>query len=172
MAPILTFTTEEAWKVLPGQRAESVHLERFPDVPGEWLDDRLERDWTRLLQVRRDVSKALETARAQGLIGSGLEAAVSLTLPAGETGDLTRSRAALLPTLFIVSQVDLDTNGGTSPIVHRSEDIDGLVVRVGRARGTKCARCWVWSERVGEAEDHPMLCERCVPVVRRLGFRG
>jgi isoleucyl-tRNA synthetase len=172
MAPILTFTAEEAWKYLPGQRAESVHLERFPDVPAGWLDDAIDRDWTRLLQVRRDVSKALETARTRGLIGSSLEATVSLTLPTGEVGDLVRSRAALLPTLFIVSQVDLAANAGTSPVVHPSEDIDGLVVHVARARGAKCARCWIWSERVGEAADHPALCERCVPVVRRLGLGG
>ncbi len=64
LAPILTFTSEEAWRHLPGAHGESVHLERFPEAPREWLDDALKRDWDRLLEVRREVAKALETARA------------------------------------------------------------------------------------------------------------
>jgi len=78
MAPILTFTAEEAWRYAPGPRSESVHLERFPEVPLEWLDDTLKAEWDRLLEVRREVAKALETARAQKLIGSGLEARVRI----------------------------------------------------------------------------------------------
>src|SRR5437870_11389186 len=78
LAPILTFTCEEAWRHLPGAHGESVHLERFPEAPREWLDDTLKRDWDRLLEVRREVAKALETARAGKLIGSGLEAAVRI----------------------------------------------------------------------------------------------
>jgi isoleucyl-tRNA synthetase len=74
MAPILTFTAEEAWRHAPGTRNESVHLERFPEVPLEWLDDPLAAEWQRLLEVRREVARALEVARARKLIGSGLEA--------------------------------------------------------------------------------------------------
>ncbi len=155
MAPILTFTTEEAWKDCPGTRAQSVHLERFPDVPAEWVNDRVEAEWNRLIDVRRDVAKALETARAQGLIGSGLEAAVTIAAPPGELVDLLRAKVALLPTVLIVSRVE----------VQSSADAAGLTVGVQRAPGTKCARCWVWSERVGESREHPQLCERCVPVV-------
>src|SRR5438552_8708805 len=61
MAPILTLTAEEAWSNLPGRPRESVHLELFPEAAREWLDERLERDWERLLEVRREVAKALET---------------------------------------------------------------------------------------------------------------
>src|SRR5207244_3127237 len=76
MAPILTFTCEEAWRHLPGAHAESVHLERFPEAAREWLDETLKRDWDRLLEVRREVAKALEVARNAERIGSGLGAAV------------------------------------------------------------------------------------------------
>jgi isoleucyl-tRNA synthetase len=159
MAPILSFTTEEAWKYAPGEKGASVHLERFPEVPAEWVDDAVERDWNRLLEVRREAAKALETARAQGLIGSGLEASVTLGVPAGELADLLNAKAALLPTLLIVSQV-------------RVTDAPELTVGVERARGAKCGRCWVWSGEVGAAADHPALCERCAPVVRALGRAG
>ena len=63
LAPILTFTTEEAWRHMPGARSESVHLERFPEVPLPWLDDDLKSEWDRLLEVRREVAKALELAQ-------------------------------------------------------------------------------------------------------------
>src|SRR5207247_4598682 len=67
MAPILTFTAEEAWRHAPGVKAESVHLERFPEVSREWLDTTLARERGRLLEVRREVAKALEPARAPDL---------------------------------------------------------------------------------------------------------
>jgi isoleucyl-tRNA synthetase len=168
MAPILTFTSEEAWQHLPGTRAESVHLERFPGVPADWLDDTLAREWTRLLEVRREVAKALETARARGLIGSGLEAAVQIARAPEDLPALLRAKGDLLPTLFIVSQVALG-EGAASAIEYESQEIPGLVIGVGKARGQKCQRCWVWSERVGEDPRHPTLCERCAPVVSTAG---
>ena len=165
MAPILTFTAEEAWRHLPGARSESVHLERFPEEPVEWLDDTLKRDWDRLLEVRHEVAKALETARAQGLIGSGLAARVSIGHAPEDLPELLRAKRQLLPTLFIVSQVELQAAQAKSPVRYESQEIPGLVIGVDRARGQKCQRCWTWSERVGEHTDHPGLCERCVPVV-------
>jgi len=165
LAPILTFTAEEAWRHLPGGRSESVHLERFPEEPVEWLDDRLAGEWSRLLEVRREIAKALETARAQGLIGSGLAARVLLMSAPEDLPGLLRAKRALLPTLFIVSQVELQAAQARPAVRYESQEIPGLVVGVDKARGRKCARCWTWSERVGESREHPDLCERCVPVV-------
>jgi isoleucyl-tRNA synthetase len=175
MAPILSFTAEEAWRLLPGNRADSVHLEQFPEVPAEWLDDALEREWNRLLEVRRDVAKALETARvargvdaarSQGLaIGSGLEAIVRILASPEDLPDLLSRKRDLLPALFIVSQVTFDPKPDGSLVHHPSQDIPGLVIAVDRAPGRKCERCWRYSERVGEHPEHPTLCERCLPVV-------
>ncbi|MBI4637784.1 MAG: isoleucine--tRNA ligase [Candidatus Rokubacteria bacterium] len=174
MAPILTFTTEEAWQHLPGAKSESVHLERFPEEPVQWLDDTLKRDWDRLLEVRREVAKALETARAGrggdartpgAAIGSGLEALVRITHAPEDLPALLARKRPILPTLFIVSQVAL-FEPPSAPLVHyESQEIPGLVIDVDRARGRKCERCWVWSERVGEHPGHPTLCDRCVQVV-------
>jgi isoleucyl-tRNA synthetase len=166
LAPILSFTTEEAWRHLPGAKSESVHLERFPEAPLEWLDDTLEREWNRLLEVRREIAKALETARARGLIGSGLEAAVTMVAAPEDLPDLLRRKQALLPTLLIVSQVSLAGDRAPGAVQYESQEIPGLVIGVDHARGAKCARCWTWSERVGEAADHPTFCERCVAVLR------
>ena len=169
LAPILTFTSEEAWRYLPGVRTESVHLERFPEAPREWLDDALKRDWDRLLEVRHEVAKALEAARAEKLIGSALEAAVRIAHAPEDLPALLRAKRDLLPTLFIVSRVDLDRSQARASVIYESQDIPGLVVGVDRAPGAKCERCWMRSERVGENAAHPSLCERCVPVVLARG---
>ncbi len=168
MAPILTFTAEEAWGYMPERRSESVHLELFPEVPREWLDERLEREWERLLEVRREVAKALESARQQGGVGGGLEARVVFVNAPEDLPALLQDKRRLLATLFIVSQVAFE-GSGRRPLVHyESQEIPGLVIDVERAPGRKCERCWVWSARVGESRGHPTLCERCVPVVARI----
>src|SRR5438309_1447768 len=166
MAPILTFTAEEAWRYAPGPRAESVHLERFPEVPLEWLDDTLKAEWDRLLEVRRAFAKARETGRAQKLIGSGLEARVRVQSAPEDLPGLLGAKRALLPTLFIVSRVDLEGGGGER-VRYESQDIPGLVIGVDRAPGEKCERCWTRSEEVGRDPAHPTLCARCVRVVTR-----
>jgi isoleucyl-tRNA synthetase len=165
MAPILTFTAEEAWRYAPGARAESVHLERFPEAPREWLDDALKQQWDRLLEVRREVAKALETARAQKLIGSGLEARVRIVSAPEDLPGLLAGKRELLATLFIVSRVDLEAGGGRASVVYESQDIPGLVIGVDRAPGEKCERCWMRTEDVGRDAAHPTLCARCVRVV-------
>jgi isoleucyl-tRNA synthetase len=168
MAPILTFTAEEAWRHLPGSHSESVHLERFPEVPLEWLDDRLKSEWDRLLEVRREVAKALETARARKKIGSSLEAAVWIVAAPEDLPALLGAKASHLPTIFIVSDVRLFERPSSETLLPPTEstEIPGLTIAVARAPGRKCERCWKYSSRVGEDAGHPTLCERCLPVVR------
>jgi isoleucyl-tRNA synthetase len=164
LAPLMTFTAEEAWRYLPGARSESVHLERFPEVPLEWLDDTLTGEWDRLLEVRREVAKALELARAQKLIGSSLEAAVRITSAPEDLPALLRAKAAVLQTLFIVSRVEVG-RGPAGAVHYDSQEIPGLVIDVDRAPGDKCERCWMRSPAVGQSAAHPTLCDRCVAVV-------
>jgi isoleucyl-tRNA synthetase len=165
MAPILSFTADEAWRYAPGARAESVHLERFPEAPREWLDETLRDQWERLLEVRREVARALETARAQKLIGSGLEARVRIVSAPEDIPALLASKRDLLAMLFIVSRVDLDGGPGGAAVVYESQEIPGLVIGVDRAPGEKCERCWTRTEDVGRDPRHPTLCARCVRVV-------
>jgi len=165
MAPILSFTTDEAWRHAPGARADSVHLERFPEAPRDWLDDVLKQQWDRLLEVRREVAKALETARAQKLIGSGLEARVRIRSAPEDLPGLLGGKRELLATLFIVSRVDLTSDGGRASVTYESQDIPGLIIGVDRAPGEKCERCWTRTEEVGRDAAHPTLCARCVRVV-------
>jgi isoleucyl-tRNA synthetase len=134
-------------------------------VPREWLDDALKQQWDRLLEVRREVAKALETARAQKLIGSGLEARVRIASAPEDLPALLGGKRELLATLFIVSRVELHAGDGRASVVYESQDIPGLVIGVDRAPGEKCERCWTRTEEVGRDGDHPTLCARCVRVV-------
>ena len=107
MAPVLSFTADEIWGYLPGEREASVHLARFPQLGVELVDPALEARFDQLLAVRGEVSKLLEQARAAKLIGSGLEAKVTLAAPAGPLRDLLQAERDELATLFIVSQAEL-----------------------------------------------------------------
>jgi isoleucyl-tRNA synthetase len=163
MAPMLSFTADEVWSHLPAaqSRESSVHVATFvsPEdirkaVP-ERYRDRLAH-WPRLIAIRDEVLKALEVARQEKRIGSGLEAKVYLEAT-GDQGRLLGEYRDFLRYLFIVSQVELThpaaADGGEGP--------GKLSVRVERASGEKCARCWNYSERVGEDSEYPTVCERC-----------
>jgi isoleucyl-tRNA synthetase len=167
MAPVLTFTAEEAWRLLPGSHGDSVHLERFPEVPLSWIDDTLKGEWDRLLEVRREVAKALETVRSQKKIGSGLEAAVWIAAAPEDLPALLRTKRAELAALFIVSDVRLFERPPAEVLLPATEsaEIPGLSIAITRASGRKCERCWRWSPRVGESQAHPTLCDRCLAVI-------
>ena len=158
IAPVLSFTADEIWENLPGEREESVHLASFPRFETALLDAELEARYERLLAVRTDVSKALEMARGEKKIGHSLDARVLLEAPAGEWQQLLAEYRDQLATLFIVSQVELgaDLAGAVA-----GEEVAGLKVRVEKAAGEKCERCWNYAETVGESGAHPGACRRC-----------
>jgi len=156
MAPILPFTTEEAWLSLPAYKGkeDSIHLESFPSLREKWLDEEASRVMDRLIALREAVLKELEKARGEKLIGNSLEAQVHLFLPEPEA-ELARKYANDLPALFIVSAVSIEL-------------AQEFAVRVSRAPGGKCQRCWNYSIHVGQDRDHPELCRRCADVVREI----
>jgi isoleucyl-tRNA synthetase len=166
MAPVLSFTSEEVWQLMPKQARslESVHLDEFPRVRSDLLDDGLEETWEVLLSVRDEVLKALETARKAKLIGTSLEANVQI-LSDPELLTLLTGHRADLPMLFIVSAVDLVA-------LEPGQSDKRIEVRVQRAAGQKCARCWTFSEDVGRSPRYPDVCARCAGVLEELGYRG
>src|SRR5439155_24183954 len=95
-------------------------------------------------------TKALETARAQGLIGSGLEARLRVAAAPEDLPELLRAKRALLPTLFIVSQVELGGARTSAAGQYEGQELPGLVIGVDKALGLHCPGCWKRSERVGE----------------------
>jgi isoleucyl-tRNA synthetase len=168
VAPILVFTAEEIWRYLPKARgeAESVHMALFSEER-ELRSDIASKQvalWETLSKVRGEVLKALETARNEKKINSGLEAKVLLNAELELKAKL-KQYLPLLPGLFIVSQVDL-LNAGTGD--YRSEAIPGLEVTIQKADGRKCDRCWNYSVHVGENSRYPTVCERCTEALAEI----
>ncbi len=171
MAPILSFTAEEIWKRMPGYdgREESVHLSRMPDVNEKWEDNDLSARWEKVLEVRGQVSKALEEARAAKLIGHPLDAAVDIKLPeTGKYREIFQNLDEPLSDIFIVSSATLVEQGPEDAFA--SDEVEGLFISVRHAGGEKCARCWRYDSDIGKAsDDHPDACGRCVDALKKIG---
>ena len=163
MAPVLSFTAEEAWWQLPHRTSPSIHLESFPEVDETARDEALGLRWEKILALRSEVTRVLEDARRDKTIGHPLDAVVKLALPPdllellGEDRDLLRS-------VFIVSGVEIVSAGGLRNGVESSE-IPGLGIEVQPSSAQRCDRCWMRLESVGNFPDHPTLCDRCHGVV-------
>ncbi len=141
LAPVLVFTADEAWSARFGADA-SVHLEDFPQVPAEWRDDALAAKWELVRETRRAATITLEAMRKDGLIGSSLQA--SVTMNAGLLSAEDWAEVLIVPNVTL----------GAAP--------DQVAVV---APGTKCARCWKVLPEVGRNHRHPALCLRCCDAV-------
>ena len=170
MAPILSFTAEEIWQVLPdtkqkGSELLSVHLAEFPTSPTVFRNSELHSTWNYLFQVRRVVQAALEKTRRDKVIGSSLEAKVVLQATEPKSA-LLKQYLDDLPALFIVSFVEVETIAKIDEKDHELSHVSlGLVIDVVKAEGAKCDRCWNIRNDVGAAAEHPTLCRRCVEAV-------
>jgi len=149
MAPILPVTAEELWQHLPGTRETSVHLADFPQDLAGAMDPALVVRWQRLLAIRDEVNRALETARQQKLIGNSLMARVRLHA-GGDDARLLQQYRDDLPMLFIASQVEVQPEG-TGP----------LRIEVDRAEGTRCDRCWRYVTELSSSQGRTGICARC-----------
>ena len=171
LAPILVFTTEEVWHSLPKQQGEpdSVHKAVFPDELEltQQIDFGTKGQWEWLSTDGRSVVlAALEQARSNKTISSSLEAKVTLKGETPEAQDILVRYRAELRYLFIVSQADLAKDGLADGF--RLDTVKGLRVKVERADGKKCARCWNYSTRVGENKRYPTVCERCSEAIAEI----
>ena len=143
MAPFLSFTAEEAWKVLDG--ADSIFTQTISafDAPNSPLLAK----WTRVRELRDAVNKEIEALRAAGGVGSSLQANVTITLPAADHA-LLQTLGEGLKFVFITSVAELKLG-------------DALQIQVNASSATKCERCWHYRDEVGQDAAHPTLCGRC-----------
>ena len=165
MAPVLSFLAAEAWEHLPADpaRESSVFLARFPEARPRLLADQelLER-WEQILLVRSELTRALEIARRDKVIGHSLDAEVRLSAP-GQWGEFITANWQTLQEVTMVSEMALDDNPAAD--AYQGEEIAGLQVGVKLSGRAKCERCWNRAPGVGEHADHPTICDRCAQAV-------
>jgi isoleucyl-tRNA synthetase len=163
LAPVLSFTCDEAWQMRKPTSKPSVHLALFPNGFGEFRDARLAAKWETIRNVRRVVTGALELERAAKNIGSSLEASPLVYV----------SDRNILATLFDVdlAEVCITSNyevreGDAPPGAFRLNEVGGVAVVVERAVGTKCARSWKILPSVGEDPEYPDVSPRDAKALR------
>jgi len=173
MAPVLSFTAQELWEALPAPAAEE--REEFV-FTGVWFDglEKLPENvtldnayWAEILSIKAEVNKALENARKDKKVGKALEAAVTLHASKDIIAKLSllesELRFVLITSSASIEQVD------AAPESTIDTDIPGLWLSVEQASGSKCDRCWHFTDDVGQIEAHPLLCGRCVTNVDGAG---
>lgn len=163
LAPMLCFTTEEAWLArFPGDD-NSIHLEDFPEIPAAWRDDKLAAKWETIRNVRRVVTGALEIERAGKRIGSSLEA--SPLIHVTDTDVFATLADIDLAELCITSNAML-TNAEPPAGAFALPDVPGVAVIVERAVGKKCARSWKITPAVGDDPQYPDVTPRDAQALR------
>ena len=163
LAPVLSFTTEEAWRMYKPDAEPSVHLTLFPEGLEAFRDDELAAKWEIIRDVRRVVTGALEVERAAKNIGSSLEASPLVYV----------SDAKIFDTLFDIDLAEvfitsnaMATNGEAPAGAFRLNDVPGVAVVVEKAQGTKCARSWKILADVGEDPEYPDVSLRDAQALR------
>jgi len=148
MAPFLSFTAEEAWKIFAPGASVSIFTETYWGFPSGGGEEALLAKWARIREIRDAVNKEIEVLRAAGQVGSSLQATVEVSVNA-EDRALLASLGEDLKFVFITSAATL-------------ANAEELSVKVTPSTATKCERCWHYREDVGVDEAHPGLCGRCV----------
>ncbi|NMA89894.1 MAG: isoleucine--tRNA ligase [Amphibacillus sp.] len=159
ITPILTHTAEEVWSYIPNQTEKYVQLTDMPKAREIEQSEGLLEKWDHFVNVRDDILKALEEARADKVIGKSLEAKILLIGKDDQTKKLL-SEIERLDQLFIVSKVELLDQAND-----QLKDYEYVQVHVEKYDQERCERCWVVSETVGQHESHPDLCSRCADIV-------
>ncbi len=168
LAPILVFTAEEVFAAMSkGQdlkTTDSIHLVDWLKVPAAWQNFQIQERFKLLVELRPCVMKALEEERANGLIGSSLEAKVVFETASQRDKEYLDKHLLDLPAVFIVSQVEVrevdSVENGVAPQFPQTR------IMIVKADGQKCVRCWNYRE-LGVSVKHPQLCSRCVEAVQK-----
>jgi isoleucyl-tRNA synthetase len=152
MAPFLSFTAEEAWKVLAPDGSASIFIETYSDVRG-WSDEALLAKWARIGGVRAESNRTIEALRAQGKLGASLQAEVVVkTAPA--IGEILATLGDDLRFVLITSAAWLEP-------LPAAADANEFFVEAGVSEAPKCERCWHYRSDVGHDPAHPTICGRC-----------
>jgi isoleucyl-tRNA synthetase len=160
LAPVLTFTCDEAWAYATANveyTDDSVHLQDWPSAPAAWSNAAIESDIAALLKVRAQVNEAIEPLRAAEKLGKSLDAAVTVAAGDEPLARVLEKHRDFLPELFIVSHVTLGSATGAAlhVSVRPCSELDFV----------RCPRCWRWVPAL-EASSHGEVCPRCAEALK------
>ena len=163
IAPILAFTSEEIWSVMPHREKdnkESVFLNEMYPKFNITFDEKFKEKWKKIFEIKSVITKALEEKRKNKEIGSSLEAKINICCNEKNYEEMV-SFKDILPTILIVSEVNVMKKESNEFYFKELE----IGVEVEKPTGEKCERCWSYSNSVGENEKHKTLCKRCCDVI-------
>jgi isoleucyl-tRNA synthetase len=152
MAPFLSFTAEEAWKILGPKASPSIFAETYVDVR-PWKNEALLAAWARVAEVRAESNRQIEALRAEGKLGSSLQADVTIKAGPKRLAELAELGDDL-KFVLITSSARVESAGDTA-------DASEFFVRAAVSEAIKCERCWHWRDDVGIDPEHPTICGRC-----------
>ena len=168
IAPITSFTADELWQHIPGEKEESIFLAQWYDGLTTLSDDNEfgEAYWKNVMAVKTAVNKELETKRGEGVIGGSLEAEVTLYCSSELAAQLakldTELRFALITSTATIKPLSESASAAET-------EVEGLEIAVAQSAHAKCARCWHHREDVGANAEHKELCGRCIDNVEGTG---
>ncbi len=166
VSPLLAFTGEEIWQAMPHSKqdiCESVFLNDMPSYDESLCFEEITARWNKQFELRDDVMKALELARAEKLIGKSLDAKLTVYTENEEIYGLLKSFGDELPTVYIVSAASLVL--GKTPDGVFNQTASGIGVKVEPADGEKCGRCWSYSTKGTHDEEGGFLCAKCKAII-------
>ncbi len=158
LAPILAFTADEVWELIPNQSEFSIHLTEWKPCPFNRPESEIA-SWNSLLDLHQIVLAELETPRQEKIIGKSLDAKVCLSVAPDTHAEIAERMIEDFKELVNVSRIEFE-HGAVLPIVRS----------ITKADGQKCERCWHWETDVGSNSEHPTICGRCVEAVKQ--FQG
>lgn len=165
IAPILSFTADEIWEHIPGERSDSVFVEQWYELPTvDNVDDTF---WQKIVEVKNAVNKEMELQRAEKKVGASLSCNVSIYC-SKELGAMLKTlenelRFVLISSAADVLPIDVAPDGASAT------DMEDLMLMVQSSSEAKCERCWHFRADVGSEPEHPTLCQRCVSNVSGAG---
>jgi isoleucyl-tRNA synthetase len=155
IAPVLSFTADEAWRFFKGEN-NSVHIEKFPETNDSYENTEIEEKYDRLIALKELASRALEDARKEKIIGHSLDAKVKVTFNNKDDFEFFKNNSEEFAMILIISSLEIlfDENEGNT------------CIKVERASGEKCQRCWKYDNHVSEDKDR--VCERCRKILNEI----
>ncbi len=161
IAPVLAFTAEEIWQF--NNHGGSVHLENYYRLDSRYRNSEIEKSFDALVEIKKDVLKALENLRRDKKIKTSLETNITLHVKSKPTRVKMKEMGDDLPRFFQVAKVEL----AEDPLPGM-EVFDNSSIKIEKSAGSKCPRCWNFSDKTGTDTNHPELCPRCTEIIKSI----